>query len=118
MLVADIYRIKDSYYDFYALRQAGDEEAKAQYDENMKKASVWVQKYAKLGKWKAHYPFADGRGGISIWEFESGEEMARILSDSILWPYIESETILLSETDMIANYLKELAKAEKKTVKK
>lgn len=118
MLVADIYRIKDSYYAMYALRQAGDEETKAQYEENIKKASAWVRKYAKLGKWKAHYPFADGRGGISIWEFESGEEMARILSDSILWPYIESETIPLSENNMIANYLKEFAKDEKKTAPK
>ena len=114
MLVADIYRLKDSYYAMYALRQSGDKEAKEQADENLKKSNAWVQKYAKLGKWKAHYPFADGRGGISIWEFESGEEMARILSESIAWPYIESETIPLSETDMIANYLKEFAKAEKK----
>jgi hypothetical protein len=109
MLVADIYAIKESYYAAYASWQPGDKEAMAKRDEMLKTARAWVQKYAKLGKWKAHYPFADGRGGISIWEFESGEEMARILSESIMWPYIDSETIPLSETDMIANYIKEIS---------
>jgi hypothetical protein len=32
-----------------------------------------------------------------------------------MWPYIESETILLSETDMIANTIKELAGIEKRS---
>ena len=107
MLVADIYRLKDSYYEAYAKYQSGDEEAKKRREETLKEASAWVEKYAKLGKWKAHYPFANGRGGISIWEFESGEEMARILSESIIFGHIESETIPLSEVDMIANVLKE-----------
>ncbi len=117
MLVADIYRLKDSFYEFYGTWQTGDKEAEEKRDEMLKTAQAWVQKYAKLGKWKAHYPFADGRGGISIWEFESGEEMARILADSILWPFIDSETIPLSEVDMIADYLEGFAKEEKKNKK-
>jgi hypothetical protein len=109
MLIADIYRLKDSYYAELIKYQSGDKEAKERAEEYGKTARAWIEKYAKLGKWKAHYPFANGRGGISIWEFESGEEAARILSESNLFPYIESETIPLSEVDMIANILNESA---------
>ncbi len=108
MLVADIHRYKDSAY--------------AMSPEKVKELSAasapFVQKYASLGKWKKEYLFANGRGGIAIWEFASGEEMSRILRESPVWGYLDSEIIVLSENDMIGNALKEAAKTTKKTARK
>ncbi len=104
MWVADIYRYKDSMYAV----------APEKVKELGPASTAFIQKYAKSGKWKANYMFANGRGGIAIWEFASGEEMSRILRESPIWGYLDSEIIPLSETETIGNVLKELAKAEKK----
>ena len=108
MLIADIYRYKDSAYAI------SPERAK----ELTPASTAFVQKYAKSGHWKVNFGFANGRGGIAIWEFASGEEMSRILRESPVWAYLDSEIIPLSETDMIADALKEAAKAAKKSGKK
>jgi hypothetical protein len=109
--IADIYRLKESAYAYLATL---DKEKRA---ELLKTENAFRQKYTKLGKWKAQYSFANGRGGIAIWEFASGEEMSRILRESLLWGYLDSEIIPLTETEGISNVLKELAKTAKATKK-
>ena len=111
MLIADIYRFKDSLYDYMRTT------SKEKQAEDAKKETAWRQKYAKNGKWKANYSFANGRGGIAIWDFESGEEMYRILSEAVAWPYLDSEIIPL-QSESISSALKEPAKAERKAAKK
>jgi hypothetical protein len=112
MWIADIYTLKESAYAYLATL---DKEKRA---ELLKTERAFTEKYAKLGKWKARYSFANGRGGISIWEFESGEEMSRVLQESLIWGYLDSKIIPLTETEGISNVLKELAKTAKQTAKK
>jgi muconolactone delta-isomerase len=112
MKIADIYRYKES---AYAAMANWDKEKQA---ELLKTMTAFQQKYAQNGKWKANYPFANGRGGIAIWEFESGEEMSRILTESPIWGYLDSEIIPLTETESVSNWLKELSKTAKQTSKK
>lgn len=108
MLIADIYTIKDSAYPLLTKMSAEVSAA----------STAFVQKYTKSGHWKAHYGFANGRGGISIWEFASGEEMSRILRESPVWGYLDSDIIPLSETNSIATAIEEAAKATRKPARK
>ncbi len=108
MLIADIYRYKESVYSL----------APEKTKELGPASTAFIQKYAKSGNWKANYMFANGRGGIAIWEFASGEEMSRVLRESPIFGYLDSEIVPLSENESISAALNEAARGARKAAKK
>jgi muconolactone delta-isomerase len=108
MLIADIYRYKDSTYAI----------PPEKLKEITPASTAFIQKYAKSGNWKANFSFANGRGGIAIWDFASGEEMSRILRESPVWGYLDSEIIPLSETNSIADAIMQAGKTPSKSTRK
>jgi muconolactone delta-isomerase len=99
MWIADIHKWKDSAYALSSEKRA----------EALEASAAFLQKYAKSGQWRALYQFANGRGGIAIWEFESGQEMSRILQESPLFGYLDSEVVPLTSIESVSNFLKQNA---------
>jgi muconolactone D-isomerase len=85
MLFLNLHYFKESYYAIPPEKVSG------------LSAASWsfMEKYIKSGKCKERYWFANGSGGIAIWDFESAIEASSILRESPVFPYIDSELIPL-----------------------
>lgn len=77
-------------------------------------AMAFVEKYLKSGKCKEAYMQGNGRGTVSIWDFASAEEMARLVREYPMYPFIEQESIPLVESDAAVKMIKERVEAAKK----
>src|ERR1700690_1456882 len=53
---------------------------------------AFFDKYIRAGKLKNYYLLADGRI-VTTWDFASNEEMGRILSETKMNPFVDSEII-------------------------
>ena len=85
MLFLNLHYYKDSYYSVPP--EKIPEISAASY--------AFIDKYLKSGKCQDRYWFADGSGGIAIWDFESPEEANAILRESVVFPYLKSQLIPL-----------------------
>jgi len=54
---------------------------------------AFVDKYRKSGKLKDIYWFADGSGGVSIWNFASAEEAYTILHESPVFTFLDANVV-------------------------
>jgi len=74
---------------------------------------AFVDKYRKTGKCKDIYFTADLKGGVSIWEVESGEEAARLMLENPQLPFIDIDIQPIVEWDagmkVLAEYREKLA---------
>lgn len=64
--------------------------------------------YRAAGKLKEAYAFADTPGGISIWDVESNEELARILFLLPSMPFMEREVKPLTSMESVNAIVQEL----------
>lgn len=103
MLFLNLHYFKDSYYSV-------PPEKAAEYA-----AASWsfIDKYLKSGKCKDRYWFANGSGGVAIWDFESAEEAYSILRESVVFPFIESELIPLMDYKGLTKLRKQSQAAQK-----
>ncbi len=85
MLFLNLHYYKDSYYSVPPEKVA----------EISAGSWAFIDKYFKSGKCKERYWFANGSGGIAIWDFESPMEASRILRESPVFPYLRSELVPL-----------------------
>lgn len=107
MLFLNLHYYKDSYYSV----------PPEKIPEISAASWAFIDKYFKSGKCKDRYWFANGSGGIAIWDFESPEEAATILRESVVFPYIKSELIPLIDYKGAAK-LRKQAQAAQKAAKK
>ena len=95
MWIAEIHYYRESLYQL----------PPEKYAEVQKGSIAFVHKYMKAGKWKHFFPFANGRGGISVWEFASGEEMATTLAESPIYHHLDSQIVPLMEPEVTKRLL-------------
>ncbi len=107
MLFLNLHYYKDSY--FSVPPEKIPEMTAASY--------AFIDKYLKSGKCKDRYWFANGTGGIAIWDFESAEEASTILRESVVFPYIKSELIPLIDYKGLTK-MRRQSQAAQKTAKK
>ena len=107
MLFLNLHYYKDSYYSIPSEK----------IPEMTAASLAFIEKYQKSGKCKDRYWFANGSGGIAIWDFESPEEAVTILRESVVFPYIKSELIPLIDYKGAAK-LRKQAQAAQKAAKK
>lgn len=108
MLFVNIYRYRDSMATVPVDKRA----------ELLKAAVAYPEKYRKAGKLKAAYGFADRRGGLHIWEFDTGAEMARIIGESPIAEFVDREMIALVEPEAGTKLMEEAIKTAQKAAKK
>jgi hypothetical protein len=101
-----IVRYKDS---FYALPQEKKRELAMG-------AGAALSKYIKNGKLTTFYHFADTKGNVGIFDFESSEDFMRVCSEIPMGPYAELEFIPLVDSEVYGKVMKEVVAAQK-TVK-
>jgi hypothetical protein len=108
MLFANVYSYKDS------LRELPP----ARFAEVGAASLAFIDKYRKLGNLKNTYRFADATGGISIWEFASGEEMHHVIRESPVYAFTDQELIPLVEPQVSRQITEDLTEAARKAAKK
>jgi hypothetical protein len=103
-----IQRIKDSFYSLPQDKQANIIAA----------AFAYVDKYLKSGKCKESYLFPDFKGNVSIWDFGSAEELARLNLEYPFRQFAEYERIPLLEYNAGSKIMKEAMEVRQKAAKK
>ena len=73
----------------------------------MEKLAAFMHKYSKAGKCMAAYMHDDMAGGVTIWEVESAEEVARLVLENPVSPFFDTESSLIVEWDAGMKLLKE-----------
>jgi muconolactone D-isomerase len=107
MLFLNTHYFKDSYYN------VPPEKVK----DYTAASSAFMEKYFKSGKCKARYWFANGSGGIAIWDFDSTEEAYTILHESPAFPFIESELVPIFDYQGLTKIRNQRETASKTTQK-
>ena len=79
---------------------------------------AFVDKYLKLGKCKEGYGLANQKGTVSIWDFASDEDAARIVREYPMYPFTDTEIIPLVGYQALTKVIKESIEAAKKAAKK
>ena len=69
--------------------------------------AAFIDKYRKAGKLQVFYNMPGLKGGIAMFEVESGEEGDRILLEYPMYPFVDVEMYALSDYDAHARALKE-----------
>jgi len=73
----------------------------------MEKLAAFMHKYLKAGKCMAAYMHDDMAGGVTIWEVESAEEVARLVLENPVSPFFDTESSLIVEWDAGMKLLRE-----------
>ena len=73
----------------------------------MEGQAAFIDKYRKAGKIQVIYNMPGLKGGIAMFEVESGEEGDRILLEYPMYPFVDVEMYALSDYDAHARALKE-----------
>ena len=72
MLFLNIHYFKDTFYGV-------PDDKVAEYNAA---SDAFIEKHSKSGKCRERYWFANGTGGIAIWDFASAEEAFAVLRES------------------------------------
>jgi hypothetical protein len=78
---------------------------------------AYISKYLKSGELKEALWFADGNGGMSIWDLASADELYRVLQENPARAHIHTEAIPLVTYQDLEN-LRKAREAAKKPAKK
>jgi len=78
---------------------------------------AFLTKYVKSGKLKHAFWFADGSGGISIWDFDSADELYRVFQENPSKGYVQTEVQALVTYTDLENIRKEREASQKPTRK-
>jgi len=83
--------------------------------EVIKGATAFTDKYLKAGKCKDLYFDGDMKGTVSIWEFQSSEEIARVTFENPMLPFLDVKiTPIIEHAVGTKVRMKALEKAAKK----
>jgi len=86
--------------------------------ELQKETLVFLEKYKKLGKLISRWGFANMRGAVSVWDFDSTELASRVELEYPLYSYVQTEDVPVFENDVWVTLVKNIIETATKNVQK